>query len=473
MAKSEEEVLSVIKRALKESNDKNLMLLLGNNPDNTKKFIEHLRLPDNYKLKIQTISTGNNKIFRFEVIKDGEESIQLCLSIKNNQLIEFPESLEYARRNSEVAPYLSPVYLAIGIENLVFELLPFYPSGTFMSACDFSNFMSEEQFNDYVKLFKLHCFVDDYLSSHAGARINLVQLNKRELASGDSYQVALQPLKKQTALLKKASNFFKSDIPHKRETEEGKHLQMVLNIMENKLHEILTSEHEKKGGKKEEHKSFLIQIQKKYLEIKKKTLSALANIQTIDPGTIEAQQKIVLDAVSNILNFLITIQNAGLQYYDLKPDNLLYNEGEIQIADCKTMVRVNENTGTVAICPHIDYTPIEYYADNPPNTLTTQEAEQFTQYQFGATIYNLTVGIPVNKLNTGVAAHQLFENARHHELKHTFDFSLPCFSTETGEFLKDIIIHLTSRKAEDRISLSNCAIMLQEFNERNVSGYQL
>ncbi|MBJ15106.1 MAG: hypothetical protein CMF38_00525 [Legionellaceae bacterium] len=427
--------------------------------DRSHEFISILNLPDEITVDLQTISTGNTRIFKLEV-KTFEKSYDYCLSLKNISLLN-DKAINYVKEH--LAHYLVPIYFAMQAEikesNLLLELIPFYQSGTLMAACDLSRFMNKEVFDDYYDLTKFMFFRHRYLSSHKEAVIDLQRLNKVREVSYDSYRAARRALKKPL------SSFFKA----RKDTLPAEHLELTLKVMHEMHPQAQFAEQEL--PKSRPSSKLLTRIREGY-DFFKHNVDGKLQTMTVGPLHMEAikqQQQFLLNILPKIITLLHTIEGAQLHFYDFKPDNLLLDEQDIRISDYKTFVPFIEQANGFYACSDIDYMPPEYFSSNIPDFLSKTQAKQFTQYQLGATLYNLAVGIPAHKFDKTqrLAVHLFFEKGRQLNLSHSFNFDIPCFNTVFGQFLKECIIHLAHLNPCERMSLAEFEQAFEEYLYRN------
>ncbi len=133
--------------------------------------------------------------------------------------------------------------------------------------------------------------------------------------------------------------------------------------------------------------------------------------------------KTLLDCSKQLMEFLVSLNERKVWYTDMKPSNILLNDGKIILSDikgllasqsCKTQSNMINSTKGY-------YSSSVFFNDHSVNL------ELLQCQTLAATIYQLTCGElpePHGDINTW---------------KNTYDFSHPGFQSEHGQFIKSII----------------------------------
>ncbi len=154
-----------------------------------------------------------------------------------------------------------------------------------------------------------------------------------------------------------------------------------------------------------------------------------------------AFDKALLDCSKQLMEFLVSLNERKIWYTDMKPSNILLNEGKIILSDVKGLLA----SQSYKIPSNMINATKGYYSSNVFFNDNSVNLELLQCQTIAATIYQLACG----ELPEANGSINSWENI--------YDFSHPVFQSEQGQFIKSIIelfsanIPITMEKALARV----------------------
>lgn len=469
--------------------------------------------------KIKLLSNNINCILKIDVTQTemGDGSVQnnlgspithsYCLIKQRLGSFTDAANIKQVENDEELKQYLAPHYANKTFEissnensnnNTRFLLVPYYRQGTLMSLCNFERYieknednekiLEENQFFEYKQNYQAYCMLNLFVDKLPGfgnklneknqlAINDIAQLNKKRLVTNQTYDDAL----KQLSVLKSAELIDE----HKRILIA--HIQLyheamvrdanqagLLNFEEGQtIDSVIKSLSENYQIKEDETgRDYYTRIIHTLLEEAAKReedslFDPFSDIQILSQDVLNKQQTVVWNMAGQILNLFCLLQKLKKKYYDIKPENFLIDdEGNIVIGDTKTMVAgylTDSGCYRYKAAHHLTYAPAEYDDLLGEDDWSEGQADGITNYQIGALLYNITIGIAAEDL--GESAHERHQRLIREGLTCQLDFNSEHFKTDIGKQLKTIINVLTAPDVDFRSSLTQAKTIYDTFNK--------
>ncbi|MDR3502101.1 MAG: hypothetical protein P4L79_05910 [Legionella sp.] len=133
--------------------------------------------------------------------------------------------------------------------------------------------------------------------------------------------------------------------------------------------------------------------------------------------------KALLDCSKQLMEFLVSLNERKIWYTDMKPSNILLNEGKIILSDVKGLLA----SQSYKIPSNMINATKGYYSSNVFFNDNSVNLELLQCQTIAATLYQLACG-ELPEANGNINSWQ-----------NTYDFSHPVFQSEQGQFIKSII----------------------------------
>lgn len=450
--------------------------------------LEKLFNNEDVKVVAKVLSAYGNAIIKIEIVQNKVEREDLEVEPEVQHYCLVLESLglytDYAGRHElenavsaddNLSPYMPAPYASKEFqsesetEHVVLKLMPFYANGTLMSLSSIGSYLSDAP--EQKKLLEIYkktyltdsvynpfCGLLTYFPNPAIDKLDVAQFTRKDIVTFQTFEVALHKL----------SGFIKPDEAKSALTHIQLYFTKLCDSLEKigvKLPEELLNNIQKNTQCKKEDENYycdklapIVDLFKEIHEIIKNFISD--EERKLLNEVIDQQQQAVWKWVGEVLLLFNLLQKAGIQYYDLKPENLLINKNnQLGITDKKACVRYREKksqaTGNSKVfrpATHLTYYPPEF------NRLVMlgrdwkeTEAQGVTLYQLGAMFYNMLIGLPREDLGEG--AHEFYETLIKAAITSKFDFHLQNFQTPIGKALQEIIVSLTNQEPSERVCL--------------------
>lgn len=136
-----------------------------------------------------------------------------------------------------------------------------------------------------------------------------------------------------------------------------------------------------------------------------------------------AFDKALLDCSKQLIEFLVSLNERKIWYTDMKPSNILLNEGKIILSDVKGLLA----SQSYKIPSNMINATKGYYSSNVFFNDNSVNLELLQCQTIATTLYQLACG-ELPESDGGI-----------HNWKNTYDFNHPVFQSEPGQFIKSII----------------------------------